>query len=339
LHYPFAEEPATGDGSAVEVASGVFWLRMPLHTGLRWINVWAIQDNGSWVVVDTGLGTPETCGAWESAFHSLMHDQPVNRVIVTHLHPDHCGLAGWFSERFAAPLWMTRSEYLTCRVQASDSLHTQGDPARFYEQAGWDAVALQRFRENIGYYRRLVAPIPHAYRRIQDGDSFQIGAEEWRVVVGQGHSPEHACLYCPKLGVLVSGDQVLPRISSNVSVLPSEPHADPLQDWISSLRRIARQVPDEVLVLPAHNSPFRGLHARIEDLISHHERTLEHLTTALENRSRAVDLFPVLFSRPVTPATLTMATGETLAHLNHLAAKGRALCEIGGDGVAYWRRC
>ena len=300
LSYPIEKAPPTGGGSAVAIAPGILWLRMPVFASLPWINVWAIEEDGGWTIVDTGLRSDKTLAAWQSAFGDAMGGAPVLRVIVTHMHPDHCGLAGWIAERFKARLWMSRLEYLTCRLMAADT--GRQAPAAgidFYRAAGWDASALERYKAKFGSFGEMIHPLPASYRRIADGETLTLGSREWTVVVGNGHSPEHACLYCPELKLFISGDQVLPRISSNVSVYPTEPDADPLGDWMNSLSGIIERVPDDVLVLPAHNSPFTGLHARCRELIESHRLGLEQIEAMLDRPKRAIDVFPGLFGRPI----------------------------------------
>src|SRR5438552_4028154 len=173
---------------------------------------------------------------------------------------------------------------------------------------------------------------------IDTGEELAIGGRLWRAVVGRGHSPEHLCLHCPQLEVLISGDQVLPRISSNVSVFPTEPDANPLSEWLESLAAIKRQVPDEVLVLPSHNEPFRGLHARLEALIEGHEERLARVHQELSQPQRAIDVFGALFRRRVGLDMLGMATGESIAHLTCLIARGVATGELDAAGVTWYRR-
>jgi len=339
LHYPFEAEPQTGDGSAIEVAPGVLWLRMPLFVSLPWINVWAIEEEGGWTIVDTGLKTAPTIEAWEAAFAGALRGAPILRVVVTHMHPDHCGMAGWIVERFKAHLWMSRLEYLSCRLMAADTgRKAPQDAIEFYRAAGWDDSAINRYQAKFGSFGEMIYPLPDSYRRIADGDTLRLGAHEWIVVVGSGHSPEHACLYCPGLKLLISGDQVLPRISSNVSVFPTEPEADPLSDWLNSLAMIKQRIPDDVLVLPAHNSPFIGVHARADELIESHQRGLERLESLLAEPKRAVEVFGALFARPITAELLGMATGEAIAHLNYLSGSGRAVREADGAGIWRWRK-
>lgn len=338
LVYPFADTPELGSGAAVEVAPGVLWLRMPLSGSLSFINVWALEDGEGWTIVDTGMRTEETAAAWRAAFSGVLKDRPITRVIATHMHPDHVGMAGWIARKSGARLWMSRLEYMTCRLLAADTgREAPDDGVRFYRSAGWDAAALEIYAARFGGFGKGVYPLPDSYRRISQGDGLRIGPWVWRVVVGSGHSPEHVCLHQPELKLLISGDQVLPRISSNVSVFPTEPDADPLSDWLTSLAKIKVDVPDDVLVLPAHNDPFNGLHARLDHLIVGHERGLSRLERSLSEPRRAIDVFGALFARPISGDLLGMATGESLAHLNCLLHRGRAVKETGEDGVTWWR--
>jgi glyoxylase-like metal-dependent hydrolase (beta-lactamase superfamily II) len=339
LKYPLEREPQIGDGSAEVIAPGVLWLRMPLFASLPAINVWAIAEEGGWSIVDTGLHSAATIDAWQAAFAGALENAPVTRVLVTHMHPDHCGMAGWMVERFKTRLWMSRLEYLTCRLMAADTGRVAPHAGtEFYHAAGWDPQAIEKYKTKFGSFGEMISPLPASYRRISDGEIIRLGDRDWTVVGGNGHSPEHSCLYCAELKLLVSGDQVLPRISSNVSVYPTEPDANPLADWLDSLSKITRHVPDDVLVLPAHNSPFTGLHARCVELAESHRRGLARLEQMLEVPRRAVDVFQALFSRPITGGLLGMATGEAIAHLNYLAHNGRATRELDSQGVWWWRR-
>ena len=338
LDYPFEAGPTPGAGDAVEVAPGVMWLRMPLGGALQFINVWAIADGEGWCVVDTGMQTRDTSQAWRTAFKDALGGKPITRVIVTHLHPDHIGLAGWMTRKFQCRLWMTRLEYLQCRMLVADTgREAPEDGMRFYKAAGWDEDALENYRARFGGFGKAIYQLPDSYRRLNDVEDFQIGDHSWRIVTGNGHSPDHACLYCPELKLLISGDQVLPRISSNVSVFPTEPDADPLTDWMTSCAKVKAAVPDDVLVLPAHNDPFHGLHARLDHLIAGHERSLGRLEKSLAEPKRAIDVFGALFARPIGPELVGMATGESLAHINCLIERGKAVAEADADGVIWYR--
>ncbi|MBN9461284.1 MAG: MBL fold metallo-hydrolase [Burkholderiales bacterium] len=333
--------PAPEPGTAREIAPGVLWLRMPLPFSLTHINLWAIDDGAGWAIIDTGMQTAETASAWHKLIAEAFGGRPITRVFATHMHPDHIGMAGWLTRRFDCRLWMTRLEYLNCRVLVADTgREAPEDGVAFYRRAGWDDEAIEQYKARFGSFGKGVYRPPDSYRRIVDGETIAIGGHEWRVVVGSGHSPEHASLHCAGLGLLVSGDQVLPRISSNVSVFPTEPDADPLGEWLESLERIQQLVPDNVLVLPAHNEPFNGLHSRLQSLRNGHLRGLERLRKALGEPKRVVDLFGALFARDVRtdPHLMNMATGECLAHLNHLLAHGEATVETDVQGVGWYRR-
>lgn len=337
LTYPFASAP--DPGQAVRVAPGVMWLRMPLpFSGLNHINLWALEDGAGWTLTDTGMQTTDTAAHWEQAFAGALDRRPVMRVICTHMHPDHIGMAGWLTRQNDCRLWTTRLEYVTCRMLVADTgREAPPDALRFYHAAGWDDQALGSYKARFGGFGKAVYTLPDSFRRIVDGEDIVIGEHSWRAVVGRGHSPEHLCLHSAELRVLISGDQVLPRITSNVSVFPTEPDANPLQEWLESLASIAARVPDDVLVLPSHNEPFRGLHARLKTLIGGHEQRLERMQVELGVPKRAVDVFGLLFRRKVGADMLIMATGESVAHLNCLIARGLAVRELDASGVAWYR--
>ncbi|GMV01937.1 MAG: MBL fold metallo-hydrolase [Burkholderiaceae bacterium] len=337
--YPFEGVPETG--TAREIRPGVLWIRMPLPFALNHINLYALEDGDGWTIVDTGVRSEATAAAWQQLLGGALGGRPIRRVLVTHMHPDHVGMAGWLTRRFDARLWMTRLEYLTCRVLVADTGHeAPEDGVEFYRRAGWDDAALEQYRARFGAFGKGVYRLPDSYRRIVDGETLRIGGHDWSVVVGRGHSPEHACLHSPALKLLISGDQVLPRISSNVSVFPTEPDADPLGDWLHSLERIRRTLPDDVLVLPAHNEPFAGLHARLQALANGHRRGLDRLRRLLAQPRRVVDLFGALFAREVRgdPHLLSMAAGECIAHLNYLRARGEVVVEPDAQRVDWYRK-
>jgi glyoxylase-like metal-dependent hydrolase (beta-lactamase superfamily II) len=257
------------------------------------------------------------------------------------MHPDHVGMAGWLTRKFGIRLAMTRLEYLSVRVMAGDTgREAPPDAITHFRRAGWGDAAVESYRVRFGNFGKHIHALPESYLRLSDGDELDIGGRRWRVIVGSGHSPEHACLYCPELQVLISGDQVLPRISSNVSVNPMEPDADPLSDWLDSLAKLERLVPDDVLVLPAHNEPFRGLHARLQALTSGQQRALDRLRKRLAEPRRAIDVFGALFARQIGEADvplLGMATGESIACLNYLLRRGEARAEVDDQGVRWYR--
>jgi glyoxylase-like metal-dependent hydrolase (beta-lactamase superfamily II) len=333
LTYPYEAPPAPG--TLTEVAPGIRWLRMPLPFMLDHINLWLLEDGEGWAIVDTGIAGAATRAIWQRIFAAELDSRPVTRIVVTHFHPDHIGLAGWLTERWAAPMWISETEWLWARMLAGDrddAAHA-ADQTAFYRRAGLDAERTAILAGRGNAYAPRVTPIPRRFHRLSDGMSFAIGAYRWRVIIGRGHAPEHACLHCPELGILISGDQVLPRISPNVSVWPSEPDADPLSRFLDSLETLRRAVPDETLVLPSHNLPFRGLTARIDQLLAHHAARLADVEAACAEPRSALDIVPVLFRRALDTHQLVFAIGETLAHLHLLVAAGRLAAADRADGI------
>ncbi len=330
----FFTDTAPGAGDVTEIMDGVYWLRMSLPmAGLDHINLYFLRDGDEFVVVDTGLGWQEAMEIWRRVFKDFMGGAPVNRVICTHLHPDHAGLAGWMCRKFKAPLLMTMGEYFLCRLMAADT----GNPAPeegilFYKRAGLTGEQIELYKSNFGRFGKAISPLPNGYQRIRDADKIEIGRRQWRVIIGSGHSPEHACLYNGDLNIMISGDQLLPNISSNVSVWPTEPEGNPLEDWISSCHKLKAAIPTDTLVLPAHGIPFRGAHHRLSKLIKHHEQALIRLHEYCFQPKRSTDVYPVLFRRTINDGNRSMAVGESIAHLNCLMSRGlmeRSLNEAG----------
>jgi glyoxylase-like metal-dependent hydrolase (beta-lactamase superfamily II) len=332
LVYPFGEKANPAPGETVQVAEGVYWVRFAMPMSLDHINLWLLEDGDGWTIVDTCLNIGSAREQWESLFAGFMGGKPVKRVICTHLHPDHVGLAGWICERFDCELWMSREEFLMCRALVADTGRPAPDVAiRFYRGAGFDETQLEAYRSRFGRFGSAVSALPDSYRRMQGGETIRINDRYWQLVTGSGHSPEHIALYCPALKVLIAGDQILPRITPNVSVFPTEPSGDNLKEWLRSSSRIRDTLPDDVLVLPAHEAPFYGLHVRLTQIIESHERDLDRLYTHLGTPRRAVDCFEALFKRKITDESIQLATGETLAHLNCLI--GRRLVQVERDAA------
>ncbi|MGU7785015.1 MBL fold metallo-hydrolase [Burkholderia sp. PU8-34] len=341
LNYPCGK--AAVPGAAHEVAPGVLWMRMPMPLSLMsHVNLWAVRDGNGWAAFDTGLQTGDTADAWRRLFAGggALAPGGLTRLFVTHSHPDHSGLAGWLTRKFGCRLWMTRTEYLMCRVMTAEvGRDAPDDVVRFYRSAGWDDDAIDVHRTCFGGFGKYVYAPPDSYQRVRDGEELRIGDHIWRVVVGTGHASEHACFHCPELKLLISGDQVLARVSPNVSVIPTEPDANPTGDWLDSLGKLRLEIPDDVLVLPGHDEPFRGLHLRLDYLKRSQHLALDRVREALREPRRAVDVFPQLFSRPIgsDPDLLDVATGESIAHLNYLLHRREAEVKLDSDGVAWYR--
>lgn len=332
LSYPIEAPPAPG--TLVTVAPGVAWLRMPLPFALDHINLWLLEDGDGWTLVDTGIADDTTRALWESLFAGPLVGRPIRRVFCTHFHPDHMGLAGWLETRIGAPLWATLGEWAFARMLwLEDSVAFAAASIPFYRRCGLDDAGLALVEERGNTYaRRIVAP-PQTLRRIQDGEEITIGTGRWRVIVSHGHAPEHAALWNREAGILISGDQVLPAISPNVSVWPTEPLADPLAGFLASLGSFA-PLPPETLVLPSHGRPFYGLHARLEALAAHHQERLDRIRAACATAPHSgCDLVSVLFRPGLDTHQLFFALGEAVAHAHWLEGRGALLRETGADGV------
>jgi len=336
LDYPFPDLPAPG--TTREVAPGVRWLRMPLPFQLDHINLWLLEDDGGWTIVDTGIGDAGTRLLWDEIF-SKFENLKINRVVLTHYHPDHAGNAAWLCERFGVEVWTTQGEYLTAHaVRAAAAGYTSDAVLEVFRRNGLDEARLGGMVTRKNRYAALVPDFPQSYRRLIEGDRMKVGGREWRVLIGYGHAPEHMSLYCEALNVLIAGDMLLSTISTNVSVWSVDPEGDPLRLFLQSVARY-RELPADVLVLPSHGKPFRGAHRRVAALEEHHEARLEELLSALKQQSASAgDLLPVLFKRPLDAHQTFFAMGEAIAHLHYLYYAGRASRTLGKDGVMRYAR-
>ncbi len=337
IQYEFDARPNRGE--VMVVANGIVWLRMPLPFSLKHINLWLLRDEASWVIVDTGINTKTSRGVWHDTFAVAMGGDPASHVVATHLHPDHAGCAGWLVRHFDVDLWMTRDEYMLCRILAADTGRSAPEEGiRFYAGAGFSAEQLESYKSRFGLFGKFVHPLPEAFKRMSDGDVLNFGGSDWEVIVGSGHSPEHACLYDPDRNTLIAGDQLLPTISSNISVWPTEPLANPLKDWFASLEKLRDRLPSDVLVLPAHGKPFRGAHHRLLALAQEHEDRLASLLDICREPKRVVDVFPSLYKTAIDDNNRIMATGEAISHLNYLCESGDMMAEQESDHVTWYRR-
>ncbi|AXA93377.1 MBL fold metallo-hydrolase [Massilia sp. YMA4] len=341
LHYPLGDQvPAPGE--ALEVAPGVRWLRLPLPFALDHINLWLLDDVidgvAGYTVVDAGASTDASRAGWEAIMADRFDGKPLLRVLVTHCHPDHVGLADWLCSRWQAPLAMTAGEYGFARMMSAALPGVDGTAALpHFERHGLvDAEMLEKMRSRKNYYPTLVPSVPLGYQRLQDGQIVDIGGRGWRVITGFGHSPEHASLYCAELNVLLSGDMVLPRISTNVSVFAVEPEGNPLQQYLDSLNKF-HGLPDDALVLPSHGRAFRGLHTRIAQLRDHHAARLEEVVDACREARTAAEIVPLMFRRPLDAHMLSFALGEALAHLHKLWRDGIVRRESDSGGMIRFR--
>lgn len=334
LTFPFAQPPAPG--MTVGVADGIKWLRMPLPMALDHINLYLVDAGDGWVIVDAGLRGSETRELWERIFASELDGKPVVGVLSTHMHPDHVGQAGWLCERWQVPFYMTHGEYFCGRVFSASMDEAAWDTSRYYERSGLPTALMDEMRERRKGFGQLVERMPNSFNRLSDGDVLCWGERNWRVCVGEGHSPEHACLHDARGGVLLSGDQIIASITSNVSVMPTEPEGDPLSRWLASLTKFM-SLPADTLVLPAHGLPFYGVRERLKQLIDHHEDHLDAIEEACLEPQSAYELLPVLFHRELDGSQMTLALGEALAHVQLLLRRGSLQREVGADGVYRYR--
>ena len=345
LAYPWGDTlPETG--ALLTLRAGLHWVRMPMPFALNHINLWVLEDEiagqPGWTVVDAGVATPAIREAWQALWRGPLNERPLRRMLVTHMHPDHVGNAQWLIDGFSAPgeparLWMSATDHFAALLACQATTGFGGDrAAAFFMSHGLRRPDdVEKIRQRSGYYSSLVPAVPPSYRRLMDGMVLRIGNRDWRCLDGHGHSPEHIALFNERDGLLISGDMLLPSISTNVSVLDLEPEADSLGLFLDSIDRM-RALPPDTLALPSHGRPFTGIHTRIQQLKDHHDaRLAEVLEACSERPSSAADMLPVLFKRPLDLHQTTFAMGESVAHLNHLWHQGVLKRSADADGV--WR--
>ena len=335
LTYPYSEHPQPG--TLQEVASGVFWLTMPMPGSLSHINLYVLEDTAGWWIVDTGLSSTAVRDLWRQIFNDYFASKPVIGVICTHMHPDHIGQAAMITEHFKCPLYMTSGEYYQARAFSNGGGNSRSGwiGETFYTRAGMPADYLDQLAkmwESRSSDSMGMPSMPAGFECLRDGQVLTIGEHDWQIQVGSGHSPEHACLYSAALKIMLSGDQILPVITSNVSVHPSEPNANPLKDWMESHNRFLA-TPDDTFILPAHNLPFYGVRARLRDLIDHHNDRMLAIEEVCEEPQVAKALLPVLFRRKLDPRQMMMALGEAIAHVHLLMHQNRLQRSLADDGV------
>ena len=327
--YPFE---ALEFGATLEVAPGIHWLRMPMPFPLDHINLWLLEDGETWTLVDTGYNTEKVRDLWRALFSNFLGGRSISRLIVTHFHPDHVSLAGRFVDELGADLWMSHAEWLQAHVNQGDGVTSDLERrVAFYRRHGLGDDAIAGYRAARPDFSNVILPVPDTFRRIGQGDEITIGGRTWHVITGGGHSPEHVSLWCEDANVLISGDQVLPRITSHISVFYYEPDGDPLRQFLASFDGF-RHLPDDVLVLPSHNLPFRGLHDRLDAITEHHRDRLEVCHEACTEPRTAVELIGAIFSRSLDSMQTTFAFGETLAHTNYLVGDGRLARQHSAEG-------
>jgi glyoxylase-like metal-dependent hydrolase (beta-lactamase superfamily II) len=343
LIYPMGDHLPPG-GSKTEVAPNIFWVRMPLPFALDHINLYLVREQldgqEGWTLIDCGVATDEIRAHWETIFTNHLDGLPILRVICTHMHPDHIGLSAWITNRFDCSFWMTMGEYALGRVLSSEQpANDTSNTVDHYRRHGvTDLAALQQLHERGSkYFRSLVPGMPTRFRRMREDETVHMAGADWQIIIGTGHSPEHAALYCAERQLLLSGDMVLPRISTNVSVFELEQEANPLEWFLRSIAKYYNCDAD-TLVLPSHGKPFKNLHVRIKQLEDHHrDRLAEVIQACTTKECCAMDIVPIMFKRPLDLHQTTFAMGEALAHLHALWFRGELQRVVDQGGVVRFK--
>lgn len=336
LDYPL--QTVLAPGTAFAIAPGVYWVRMPLPFILDHVNVWLLDDVDGWTLVDTGLSTVATRHLWLQLHGGFMGGRPLRRVIVTHFHPDHLGMASWLVDRGDCELWMTKPEYLMARhVCNADEGESNAQRLAFFRRHGLDDDRLDAIAAWGGSYRQGVPGVPARCVFLADGQVLAVGRHDWRLITAAGHSPDHATLYCAAARVLIAGDQILPTITPGVSVWPRDPDANPMRDYLGSMQRFM-DLPADTLVLPAHGLPFRGMHQRLVVLAQHHAQRFDAVMKACSRPRNAAQLLDALFRRRLNVHQLHFAMGEAVAHLNYLHRDGALVRSLGPGGAYQYER-
>jgi glyoxylase-like metal-dependent hydrolase (beta-lactamase superfamily II) len=336
LRFPFDTPPEPG--AAVEVAEGILWLRLPLPMALDHVNVYALADADGWTLIDTGMNSRKTRDIWETVLAGPLAGKTVARVLLTHHHPDHVGLVGWFQDR-GAELLTTRTAWLYARMLTLDVQdRPSAESLQFYQRAGTSPEMLaKRANERPFNFADMVAPMPLGFTRVEEGETLTLGGRRWRVRLGQGHAPDHITLWSEVDELVIGGDQLLPGISPNIGVYPTEPEADPLTEWLEATARFVPHAREDQLVLPGHKLPFTGLPFRLQQMAENHHQALERLLGHLHEPQTAAGCFPALYKRPIGEGEYGLALVEAVAHLNCLLRRGQVCRSLRADGAWLWQ--
>lgn len=337
IKFPWEDAPA--EGEATTVAPGVLWFRLPLPMKLDHVNVFAFDDDDGWTIIDTGFDSKKTREIWKKILQGPLGGKPIARVIVTHHHPDHIGLAGWFQRDYGAQLITTRTAWLFARMLLLDEqMKPVDETLAYWRSAGMDQdVYERRLQERPFNFSDVVADMPLGFKRIKEGDVIRFGGRDWDVRIGNGHAPEHATFWSRDCDLVVGGDQLLATISPNLGVHATEPEADPIGDWLEACERLAPFADDRHLVLPGHKLPYTGLPARIRQLVDNHYSALERLEKFLQTPQTCVECFPALFKRKIGDGEYGLALVEAFGHLNHLYQTGRITRTRRDDDAWVWQ--
>ncbi|MEO9820075.1 MAG: MBL fold metallo-hydrolase [Paracoccaceae bacterium] len=338
LRYPWEDAP--GQGEAIQVADGVFWCRLPLPMKLDHVNIYALDDGDSWTLIDTGFDSKKTRAIWSSLLSGPLAGKPVSRVIVTHHHPDHVGLAGWFQTEHGAELCMPRTGWLMARMLQLDVQEVpNAETVAFYESAGMDPdILAQRKSERPFNFADITAPLPLGFTRLQQGHTIRMGGRDWDIHMGNGHAPEHATFWSRDDNLVIAGDQILPSISPNIGVYATEPEADPVADWLEACVRLSGLAREDHIVFGGHKLPFTGLPMRMKHLIDNHHGALYRLLAYLDSPLSAAECFTPLFKRKIGSGEYGLALVEAIAHLSHLHQTGQVTRSRRDDNAWVYER-
>ena len=336
IHFPHESPPDAGE--VIEIADGILWIRLPLPMALDHVNIYALDDGDGWTIIDAGIDTAKSRAVWENLLAGPLSGKPINRILVTHYHPDHIGLAGWLQDK-GAELWTTRTTWLLGRMLVLDEqAEWPKEAANFYRAAGMDNQLFERRRAARPFnFADVVAPLPLGYRRISEGDIVTAGGRRWQVHIGHGHAPEHATLWSLDDDLVIAGDQIIPGISSNLGVHPTEPDHDPVAEWLASCEHFADLAEDRHFALPGHKLPFTGVPERLKQLIENHHGALDRLLDYLVTPRTGGECFVPLFKREISEGEYSLALAEAIGHLNHLHQAGKVNRET-RDGIWHWSR-
>ncbi|WP_439372797.1 MBL fold metallo-hydrolase [Bradyrhizobium sp. DASA03120] len=337
LRYPWDQHP--GPEEVVEIRPGVLWARLKLPFRLNHVNIYLLADGDGYAMVDAGFGNEETIEAWTKLFDGPLSGVNITRLIVTHSHPDHVGLAGWIVERFNCPLLMSQVEYLQSVYHQNRGTEERKEAQRlFFRRHGMDESLTEKLLGRGQDYLKRVSVLPPSYRRISHGDEVVIGARRFKVITGGGHALDQVMLYCADDKLFLSADQVLSKISPNVSVWAVEPDQNSLGEYLASLASLTTTLPYDLLVLPGHGVPFYGLKTRIKQLADHHEDRCRLIADACREQPKTSrELVPVVFNKHVLDEhQMGFAAGELVAHVNYMIVEGRLTAET-KDGVLQFR--
>ncbi len=337
ITYPYKRKPK--NNTFKEIAPRVYWLRLGMPFSLDHINLWLIEEDNYWTLVDTGPNTSTSKTAWQEIFSTQLQNKPIKQIICTHSHPDHVGLAGWICENQSAKLLISKGEFeFYHQIFANNKPTSIAQAQTFYQQAGASDDQIKSYFKHIKIFSNLISLMPSSYQQLQHNDGITLGKYQWQVHIGRGHSPEHICLFCEELNLFISGDQLLPTISSNISVWPTQPNANPMADFFLSCQDISKVINNQTLVLPSHGLPFYGGENRLNTLSEDAKQDMACLYDFCLQPRTVSETFPILFKANIDENNLMLAFGEALASLNYLCAQGRIIATPDENGIKYYQQ-